>query len=205
MPTTDRDGRCHSEVILSFYTGYPQPRESEAVPNAHSMDNVAHRGGDLHRNCRVDGERGHLARGRIGFDVRVTNERQALLPARARCEDHRHRRGNGRQPRRTETNSPLRRNHFCRPRSEPETLSRQDISPLTKRRGSIMPTIFDLLYREYCRARLVEMRKQLLLVSAESHGVPEANRDVSHPSGSAGRDSDLGDDSRTATQSRRLH
>jgi hypothetical protein len=100
MPTTDRDGRCHSEVILSFYTGYPQPRESEAVPNAHSMDNVAHRGGDLHRNCRVDGERGHLARGRIGFDVRVTNERQALLPARARCEDHRHRRGNGRQPRR---------------------------------------------------------------------------------------------------------
>ncbi len=26
-----------------------------------------------------------------------------------------------------------------------------------------MPTIFDLLYREYCRARLAEMRKQLLL------------------------------------------
>jgi hypothetical protein len=26
-----------------------------------------------------------------------------------------------------------------------------------------MPAIFDLLYQEYCRARLAEMRKQLLL------------------------------------------
>ncbi|MDH6259192.1 hypothetical protein [Bradyrhizobium sp. BR13661] len=26
-----------------------------------------------------------------------------------------------------------------------------------------MPTIFELLYREFCRARLAEMRKQLLL------------------------------------------
>ncbi len=26
-----------------------------------------------------------------------------------------------------------------------------------------MPTIFDLLYREYCRARLAEMRRQLLI------------------------------------------
>ncbi len=26
-----------------------------------------------------------------------------------------------------------------------------------------MSTIFDLLYREYCRARLAEMRKQLLI------------------------------------------
>ena len=29
--------------------------------------------------------------------------------------------------------------------------------------GVFMPTILDLLYREYCRARLAEMRKQLLL------------------------------------------
>ncbi len=29
--------------------------------------------------------------------------------------------------------------------------------------GVMMPAIFDLLYREYCRARLAEMRKQLLL------------------------------------------
>jgi hypothetical protein len=36
-----------------------------------------------------------------------------------------------------------------------------------------MPTIFDLLYREYCRARLAEMRRQLL-ISPERHEVPEA-------------------------------
>jgi hypothetical protein len=35
-----------------------------------------------------------------------------------------------------------------------------------------MPTIFDFLYREYCRARLAEMRKQLL-ISPERHKVPE--------------------------------
>src|SRR5258705_10123784 len=29
--------------------------------------------------------------------------------------------------------------------------------------SSIMPVIFDVLYREFCRARLAEMRKQLLL------------------------------------------
>ena len=36
-----------------------------------------------------------------------------------------------------------------------------------------MPTIFDFLYREYCRARLAEMRKQLL-ISPKRHEVPEA-------------------------------
>jgi hypothetical protein len=36
-----------------------------------------------------------------------------------------------------------------------------------------MPAIFDLLYREYCRARLAEMRKELL-ISTESQAVPEA-------------------------------
>jgi hypothetical protein len=36
-----------------------------------------------------------------------------------------------------------------------------------------MPAIFDLLYREYCRARLAEMRKQLL-ISPERHEAPEA-------------------------------
>jgi hypothetical protein len=33
-----------------------------------------------------------------------------------------------------------------------------------------MPTIFDHLYREFCRARLAEMRKQLL-ISPERHEV----------------------------------
>jgi len=62
-----------------------------------------------------------------------------------------------------------------------------------------MPTIFDFLYREYCRARLAEMRKQLHLVPAESHEVPEANCDfVSHPSGFAR-------DDRTATQHEARH
>jgi len=33
-----------------------------------------------------------------------------------------------------------------------------------------MSTIFDLLYREYCRARLAEMRKQVLTpVASEAH------------------------------------
>ncbi|MCA1414397.1 hypothetical protein I6F30_25075 [Bradyrhizobium sp. NBAIM20] len=31
--------------------------------------------------------------------------------------------------------------------------------------GVIMPIILDLLYREYCRARLAEMRKQLLIAA----------------------------------------
>jgi hypothetical protein len=74
---------------------------------------------------------------------------------------------------------------------------------MLKRRGSIMPALFDLLYREYCRARLAEMRKQLL-ISAESHEVPEANCDVSHLRGSAGQDSGFGDD-RTATQHEARH
>ena len=40
-----------------------------------------------------------------------------------------------------------------------------------------MPAIFDLLYREYCRARLAEMRKQLL-ISPKRHELPEAFYDA---------------------------
>jgi hypothetical protein len=36
-----------------------------------------------------------------------------------------------------------------------------------------MPALFDILYREYCCARLAEMRKQLL-ISPERHEVPDA-------------------------------
>jgi hypothetical protein len=53
-----------------------------------------------------------------------------------------------------------------------------------------MPAIFDLLYREYCRARLAEMRKQLLIPGTESQEVPEANCDARH-SGAADRGSGL--------------
>jgi hypothetical protein len=64
---------------------------------------------------------------------------------------------------------------------------------MVRRRGSIMPAIFDLLYREYCRARLAEMRKQLL-VRPESNEVPEANCDASRPDCAADQiNSRLGD------------
>ncbi|MDE5456314.1 hypothetical protein GWE18_26505 [Bradyrhizobium sp. CSA112] len=43
-----------------------------------------------------------------------------------------------------------------------------------------MPAIFDLLYREYCRARLAEMRQQLL-ISPDRHEVPEALCDAKNP------------------------
>jgi hypothetical protein len=66
-----------------------------------------------------------------------------------------------------------------------------------------MPAILDLLYREYCRARLAEMRKQLL-ISTESQAVPDANRGVGYLDGSASRDSGFGDD-KTATQNEARH
>jgi len=37
--------------------------------------------------------------------------------------------------------------------------------------GVIMPTILDMLYREYCRARLAEMRRQLLISAARSEAL----------------------------------
>jgi hypothetical protein len=66
-----------------------------------------------------------------------------------------------------------------------------------KRQGWIMPAIFDFLYREYCRARLAEMRKQLLL--SERQEVTEAKRDVTDPGRPVGRDSGFGD-RRSVTQ-----
>ena len=38
-----------------------------------------------------------------------------------------------------------------------------------------MPSIFDLLYREYCRARLAEMRKQLLISPVRHEAICDAN------------------------------
>ncbi len=57
-----------------------------------------------------------------------------------------------------------------------------------------MPAIFDLLYREYCRARLAEMRKQLL-IAPDRHEVPEALCDAKNAVGT----SPVGD-SETTTQ-----
>lgn len=42
--------------------------------------------------------------------------------------------------------------------------------------GVTMPAIFELLYREYCRARLSEMRRQLL-IRAKSPEVLQADCD----------------------------
>jgi len=48
-----------------------------------------------------------------------------------------------------------------------------------------MSAILDLLYREYCRARLAEMRKQLL-IARETPQVLQANYDPADQ-GSVGR------------------
>jgi hypothetical protein len=60
-----------------------------------------------------------------------------------------------------------------------------------------MSTIFDLLYREYCRARLAEMRKQLLIPVA-SDEILEAPWEAGDPAGAHDRGSDCSD--RTATK-----
>ncbi|MEZ2142530.1 hypothetical protein AAE026_09500 [Bradyrhizobium sp. DN5] len=52
-----------------------------------------------------------------------------------------------------------------------------------------MPTIFDMLYREYCRARLAEMRKQLLISAKRSEAL-----EAHYPP------ADQGDDERTDAQ-----
>ena len=43
-----------------------------------------------------------------------------------------------------------------------------------------MPIIFDVIYREFCRARLAEMRKQLLLWPG-TPVVPKRNYEAGHP------------------------
>jgi hypothetical protein len=48
-----------------------------------------------------------------------------------------------------------------------------------------MPIVFDVLYREFCRARLAEMRKQLLLWPGTPI-VPEENCKAGHPDDAAG-------------------
>jgi hypothetical protein len=59
-----------------------------------------------------------------------------------------------------------------------------------------MSAILDLLYREYCRARLAEMRKQLLL-SVANDEIPAANWDASDPVGPDDRGRGLGHDTAT--------
>jgi hypothetical protein len=54
-----------------------------------------------------------------------------------------------------------------------------------------MPIIFDVLYREFCRARLAEMRKQLLLWPG-APVVPERDCEAGHPDDAADRGIGLG-------------
>jgi hypothetical protein len=41
-----------------------------------------------------------------------------------------------------------------------------------------VPALFDMLYREFCRARLAEVRKQLFLIQTNSPESPEADGNV---------------------------
>jgi hypothetical protein len=52
-----------------------------------------------------------------------------------------------------------------------------------------MPALFDILYREYCRARLAEMRQQLLV----NREVADANGDAGDSAGGADPESKVGD------------
>ena len=61
-----------------------------------------------------------------------------------------------------------------------------------------MPALLDFLYQEYCRARLAEMRKQLLLSAQNSEA-----RDVNDPVGHADRDCD--DDRTTGQHEARIY
>ena len=55
-----------------------------------------------------------------------------------------------------------------------------------------MSAILDLLYREYCRARLAEIRKQLPL-AVTGNKIRDATWDASDPAGPPDRDSGLGE------------
>jgi hypothetical protein len=55
-----------------------------------------------------------------------------------------------------------------------------------------MPAQFDYLYHEYYRARLAEMRKQLLLWPGR-HEIPEHDCDVDHVDGADDRARGFGD------------
>jgi hypothetical protein len=70
------------------------------------------------------------------------------------------------------------------------------VLPLNRRlftEGAILPAIFDFLYREYCRSRLVEMRQQLLLVHPKSPEVSASDSNVRSSNDADDRGCGLGD------------
>jgi hypothetical protein len=52
-----------------------------------------------------------------------------------------------------------------------------------------MPALFDVLYREYCRARLAEMRQQLLV----NREIPDAKGDTGDSTGAVDPPGNVGD------------
>ena len=68
---------------------------------------------------------------------------------------------------------------------------RRDVPGDDQTWSSIMPIIFDVLYSEFCRARLAEMRKQLLLWPGPPVD-PEENCEAGHPDDAADRGKGLG-------------
>jgi hypothetical protein len=67
-----------------------------------------------------------------------------------------------------------------------------------------MPIIFDVLYREFCRARLAEMRKQLLLWPG-TPVVSEENCEAGHPHDAADRGIDPGPSQEWVSRAERSH
>ena len=67
-----------------------------------------------------------------------------------------------------------------------------------------MPIIFDVLYREYCRARLTEMRKQLLLWPRTAV-VPEENCEDGNPDDAADSRIGLGSSQECDSHPERSH
>ncbi|MFB9264276.1 hypothetical protein ACFFWD_14015 [Bradyrhizobium erythrophlei] len=61
-------------------------------------------------------------------------------------------------------------------------------------------SILDLLYREYCRARLAEMRKQLL-VPVVGDEILEMNWDATNPASPEDRGNGMGDGATTSEAS----
>jgi hypothetical protein len=86
-----------------------------------------------------------------------------------------------------------RRESSCRPRDRVHILTPTDAVEGVFTRGSNMHSfmpIFDVLYREFCRARLAEMRKQLRLWPGTAV-VPGDNCEGGHPDDAADRGIDL--------------
>jgi len=67
-----------------------------------------------------------------------------------------------------------------------------------------MPIIIDVLYREFCRARLAEMRKQLLLWPG-TPVVPESNCEAGDPDDAADRGIGLGSSQEWDRSTERSH